>query len=104
MATAEMFGHVMQIVLGHVVYQLQMRSPLLRLLQSVYKHALGETDEVRELDQSMLGELWIVAALLPFVHSSLGLGVSTTCYASDASLLGYALHAGVFGARDIEEA
>ena len=84
-------GDTVRIVVGHIVYCIQVFRPLLSVLSATYRFMFAFPDKVTVFDEYVVAELTIIARLLPFVSYDCAPKILETVYVSDASLAGFAL-------------
>ena len=89
-------GYVMQILAGHLINLGLVFRPFLSILSSVFTFIVKHGSASGKLDVFVVGELNVVAALLPVLGCSLERRFSQRCYMSDSSEKGYAVHVGDF--------
>ena len=84
-------GDTLRIVVGHIVYCVQLCRPLLSVLSATYKFIYEYPERVIDLNDFVLAELWTIAAFLPFIYHGSAPILNDTVYVSDASLCGFAV-------------
>ena len=82
--------NALRIVVGHIAYCVQLCRPVLSVLRATYRFVYEYPEQVFDLNEFVLAELGVIAALLPVIYHDSAPILNDTVYVSDASLHGFA--------------